>query len=266
MGKALGWQRMCDVYPYIDGQAFQDGLSRDNANHVSFDFNLCMKTPTYLAYWNYAWYVDMHCGGIESNGRQVKELVYYNKVIQGIEFYQSTFNGNFKGTITVDGKASTIALSTHFHDSAGNQGGWITWNVPIPTATEPSNISAGVSGITEETATIKGTITSKGNYATITRWTLEYGVNSYDEHTSNQDGDAKTRTWGLAGLIPDTTYKYRITVWNSAGYSKQTTGTFKTIEETIGYIITEDFTKQIKGWVIKPDGTKNKIKNIRKVV
>lgn len=266
MGKALGWQRMCDIYPYIDGQAFQDGLSRDNANHVTFSFNLCMKTPTYLAYWNYAWYVDMTCGNISSNNRLVKDQVYYNQVIQGQEFYQSVYNGNFTGTITVDGKATTIQLVTKFHDSAGNQGGHIAWYVPIPTATDPSNISVATSNITEETATIKGTITSKGNYATITRWRLEYGIDNVTENTQDQDGDALSRTWNLSNLTPDTTYKYRLTVWNSAGYSKQATGTFKTLEETIGYIITESSIKKIKGWVIKPDGTKSKIKNIRKVV
>lgn len=266
MGKALGWQRMCDLYPYIDGQTFQDGLSRDNANHVSFNFNLCLKTPTYGAYWNYAWFVDMGCGNIVSNNRKVKDLVYYNKVIQGIEYYQSAFNGNFTGTITVDGKATTIALNAKFHDSAGHQGGVKTWQVPIPTASAMSNISISATGITETEATIRGSITSKGNYATITQWRLEYGVNNYNEHTLNMNGDVSSRTWDISNLTPDTTYKYRITVWNSAGYSKQATGTFKTIEETIGYIITTSSTKKIKGWVIKPDGTKNKIKNVRKVV
>lgn len=265
MGRSLGWQRMCDIYPYIDGQAFQDGLSRDNANHVSFDFNLCMKTPTYLAYWNYTWYVDMACGNITANDRKVKDKVGYNQVIQGIEYYQSVFNGNFGGTITVDGKATVIPLRARFHDSAGNAGGWITWNVPIPTATSMSNISSSASNIMEETATIKASITSKGNYSTITRWRLEYGVSNYTEHTLDIDGDSNSRTWNLTGLTPDITYKYRITVWNSAGYTKQTTGSFKTIEETIGYIITTNSVKKIKGWVIKSDGTKKKIKNIRKV-
>lgn len=261
---SLGWQRMCNIYPYIEGQAFIDSISREG-NRVNYSINLCMKTDTYKAYWNYAWYVDMQVGGNVSNGRQVKPIHYgSNQIIQGKEFYQSTYNGNFNGSIDVSGRESQITLRAFFHDSFGNTGHNVYWSIGIPQATPITGQKSSVSAITPESATISSTIDRKGDYSSITRWRLEYGVDDYGTVLESGE-DTMAKSWDIAGLEPDTTYRYRVTVWNSAGYESKVENTFKTLEDTIGYIITQESTKLARVWIIKPDGTKKKVKEVRKV-
>lgn len=255
----LGWQRMCNIYPYIDGQAFSDSITR-TGNTINYSINLGLMTPTYKAYWNYAWYVDMQVGNNVSNGRQVKEMVYYNQIIQGNVYYQSTFNGNFTGSIGISGKEDHITLRAYFHDSFGNHGHNTYWNIPIPQATPIMGLESSVSDIQPDSATITAKINDKGSYATITRWRLECNGQTYDSDT-----DTMSTEWTLTDLEPDTSYDYKITVWNSTGYDSTYDGKFKTLEDIVGYIITPESTKEIKGWIIEPNGNKRKIKNIRKV-
>lgn len=263
---SLGWQRMCNIYPYVEGQAFSDSVSR-SGNRINYSINLCMTTKTYRAYWNYAWYVDMQIGSNVSNNRQVKAMHYgSNLVIQGQEFYQSVFNGNFNGYVDISGKESYITLRAFFHDSAGNNGDNVYWNIPIPAATPIIGLKSNVSNVETENATISASLDRKGDYSSITRWRLEYGVNDYSENIKESSEDSKTQSWNLTDLVSDTTYRYRVTVWNSAGYSSTTTGTFKTEEDKLGYIIKPESTKFLRAWIIKPDGTRKKVKAIRKVI
>lgn len=264
MGVALGWQRMYDSKPYISGMAWNDGVSR-SGNTVSYSINFCLKLESPTAYWDYLWYVDMQIGNNTSNGRKVKNSTASRQIIGGREYYQSTFNGNFTGSTTVSGKASSISLRVYFHDSIGNHGQSKYWNIPIPQATSMDNIIYSVSDIDTSTATINSRVTKTGDYSTITSWKLEYGIDSYSEHVITRSGNNLSQEWNLTDLIPNSLYSYRLTVENSAGYSKQATGTFRTLEEDIGAKITSDEQKSLIGYVITPDGRKRKIKEIRTV-
>lgn len=268
MGQALGWRRMAPQYPYVDGQAFLDGVSRNNSNGVWYSFNLCMHVPTYRGYWNYAWYVDMQVGNNVSNGRLVKARHYGSRLnIQGIDYYQSSYNGNFEGWVGVGGKDTTITLRATFHDSAGNWGNNEYWTVGIPTASAPSRVSLSTSNIATDSATLRGDITHRGNYTTITRWRLEWGkTNRFTNQLNYDNHDDMNHSWTISGLESDTTYLYRITVWNSAGYASYTDGTFKTLRDDIAYkVVSGEDPKLMYGWVIKPDGTRYKITKIRTV-
>lgn len=264
MGVALGWQRMYDSFPYITGQAFNDGISR-SGNRVNYSINFCLKLESPWAYWDYLWYVDMQIGNHVSDGRKVKNNTAPRRVIGGQEFYQSTFNGNFTGSIDVSGKASTITLRVYFHDSIGNHGQSKYWNIPIPRATSMDNIIHSVSGIDTSIATITSKVTKAGDYSTITSWKLEYGINNYNEHVINRVGNNLSQIWNLDNLVPNTLYKYRLTVTSSSDYSKQATGTFRTLEEDIGAKIVTDSKKSLIGYVITADGRKRKIKEIRRI-
>ena len=261
MGVGLGWQEMAPQIPYIDGEAYNDGISR-SGNNVSFSFNLKLRVRNANGYWNYGWLVDMQCGNIVSNNRRVKDYIYgYIQYIGGWEFWQSTYNGNFTGTITVGGKDSYITLSAQFHDEVGNWGERRYWNVGIPTATSMDNIKASVSNVTISEGTISGSITSKGSYSTITKWQI-----TCNNQTKTLDGDNMSFTATFDNLDSETTYPYTIQVWSSTGYTKTYSGSFKTKEDTIGYILNAgDPARLIAGWVIRPDGTKQKTRKIRTV-
>lgn len=265
MGVALGWQRMHNSNPYILGQAWNDKVTR-LGNTVSYSLNLSMKVGSVTGYWDYLWYVDMQIGSNTSSNRKVKNSTAWHQVIGGREFYQSTFNGNFTGTTTVSGKASSIRLRAQFHDSYGNRGPNVYWDVPIPAATSMDDIKKEISGVGSDIASISAKVTKTGNYSTITSWKLEYGVMNYSENVKTISGNNLSVNWSLENLLADTNYKYRITVINSSGYSKQVTGIFRTQEEVIGYRFTNnDRSDELVGWIIYPDGRKKKIKEIRRV-
>lgn len=244
MGVGLGWQRMHSSNPYISGQAWSDKVTR-SGNNVSYSLNLCMKVEKASGYWDYVWYVDMQVGSNTSNNRKVKNNTSWHQIIGGKEYYQSTFNGNFTGSVNVSGKATSIQLRAQFHDSNGNRGPNVYWNVPIPAATSMDDIKKEVSGVGSDIASISAKVTKTGNYSTITSWKLEYGVRNYSENVKTISGNNLSINWLLENLLADTNYKYRITVSNSSGYSKQATGAFRTEEEVIGYRVT-------KGELIEP--------------
>lgn len=264
MGVALGWQRMHNSVPYISGNAWNDGVSR-NGNTVSYSINLCMKVERPYGYWDYSWFVDMQIGSNVSNNRKVKGDTGWHKTIGGKEYYQSTYNGNFTGSTSVSGKATSIQLRAQFSDSHGNRGPNVYWNIPIPQASSMSNIASSVTNIETDRATINASINNKGNYSSITSWKLEYGINNYTEHTITASGDVMSKSWNLTDLLADTQYRYRVTVYSSSGYSKEYTGTFRTEEEIIAHKITETETLDLIGYVITPDGRQRKIKRIEKV-
>lgn len=264
MGVALGWQRMYTSKPYIAGMAWNDGVSRVG-NVVTYSINFCMKLESSTAYWDYVWYVDMEIGSNSSYGRKVKDNTSYHKVIGGREYYQSTFNGNFTGTLTVSGKATTIQLKARFTDSFGNIGPWCYWNVPIPSATSMDDIKSEVSDIDTDSATVSAAITKAGDYSTISSWKIDYGIDSYDENTNTKSVSDLSVDWALSNLTPNSDYRYKITVTSTSGYQKVYEGTFKTLEEAIGYRVTSSSQDELIGWIIYPDGSRNKIKEIRKV-
>lgn len=261
----LGWKRVAPQFPYVDGELWDDGVSR-TGNNVNFSFNLKLVLPTSQGYWNYAWYVDIECGNVKVQNKKVKNAVNRNIYITGVEYWYSSFNGNFTGQITVDGKASTIPVTVTFHDSAGNWGTPQTWNVPIPTASAMGDIKSSVSVTGPDTATIRGSVDTSGAYSAITKWQLNYGINSYSENEIVNEISSLSSTWNLTSLQPATYYKYKIQVLSNSGYSKTYTGNFRTEDSEIGRLIIDGQpTKILTGWIVQPEGTK-RIKEIRKIV
>lgn len=262
MGVALGWQRMCNYSPFVKGHPWVDSVVR-NGNTVSYSINFSMALEK-QGYWDYVWYVDMQIGNNTSTGRQVKGRTG-TAYIGGKEYYQSSFNSNFTGSTAVSGKATSVQLRARFTDSHGNIGPDCYWNVPIPAATSMDDIKATVSDIGTDTATISGAITKAGDYSTITSWKIEYGIDDYSENTNTKTTSDLSASWDLASLTPGVNYRYRITVASSSGYSKEYTGVFSTLEEDIGYKVTTGENLRLNGWIIFPDGTRKKLKEIRRV-
>lgn len=266
MGVGLGWKRVAPQFPYVDGEVWNDGISR-SGNKISFSFNVRLVLPTSYGYWNYAWYLNIKCGDVEVFDKKVKNLVYRNDFITGVEYWYSTFNGNFTGQITVDGRAQTVPVTVTFHDSNGNWGEPQTWYVPIPTASSMSAVKSTVSVTGPSTADISGWVNSNGAYSTITGWRLSYGINGYNENVLNNDSSALSSNWSLSNLQPATYYMYKIEVWNSAGYSQSYTGNFRTEDNVIGdLVVNGQPIKALTGWIIRPDGQIQRIKEVRKVV
>ena len=265
MGVALGWKEIAPQHPYIDGQLWNDSVTR-NGNTISFSFNLQAHVRLASGYWNYAWYIDFQCGNVTVRDKLIKSQIYRNDVIGGQDYWYSTNNGNFTGTITVDGQATTIPVQVLFHDSAGNWGNTQTWYVAIPTATPMSAIRSSVSNLEPESARINASVDYNGSYSTITGWKLQYGKDSYYEHTSSSSSSALSHSWNLSGLEPSTYYMYKVSVTNSAGFTQTYSGTFYTASSVIANLLVEGQpTKLVSGYIIRPSGQVQRIKEIRRL-
>lgn len=265
MGVGLGWKEMAPQFPYIDGEVWNDGITR-TGNTVSYSFNFKLQVREQYGYWNYAWFVNMSFGGKSVNDKKIKNRVYSNQVIGGTPYWYSNMNGgNFTGTVTVDGKTTSLPFKVKFYDDAGNQGPEVTWNVPIPAASSMSVIRGSSSVLGDDSVTIRGSVDSAGLYSTITKWELGYGKNSYTEHTLTKDTSALSASWTLSGLESATYYKYRLRVSSSSGYSQDYTGTFTTEDSIIGYLVQDGKSPiPLLGYVVSPDGNIKKLKEIRR--
>ena len=82
-------------------------------------------------------------------------------------------------------------------------------------------------GVTTEAATVRGDVDPGGDD---TAWHFEYGVGAYDRMVAGgtvAGASAQTVTRTLSGLLPGTTYQYRLVAQNAAG-TRATTGSFTT--------------------------------------
>ena len=261
MGVGLGWREMAPQFPYIDGQAFKDSLTRDNDNKLDFSFNLCMHVRTRNGWWDYGWFVNMECGSVVSNDRKVKDQVWYDQIIAGVDYYQSVFNGNFTGSTYVGGKDTYIPLKATFHDTAGNWGVQQVWNVEIPRASSMGSVRSSVSNVGTNGATISASVNSTGAYAKITRWEITCGG-----VTRSGTGNTLNFSATFDNLRADTNYRYRVKVWNSAGFEESAEGSFKTDVDIIGYIVVDGKpVRVLTGYVITKEGGAKRINRIRKV-
>lgn len=262
MGVSLGQKELAPQSPWIDGELYNDGVSR-SGNRVSYSFNLRAWVRSVTGYWNYAWYIDIQCGNNKVSNVKIKNLRYRNDIIGGISYwYSSGAGGNFTGTIDVAGNATTIPVTVTFHDSAGNWGNPQTWNVPIPTASSMGQIRATTSNITDNSVSIGASVDSSGAYASISKWTLNINGKTYSKDTSSM-----SVSWDINNLESGTYYSYIITVYNTAGYSKTYNGSFFTEDSILGYILKDGQpAKVITGYVIYPDGKTSKIQEVKKVI
>lgn len=267
MATALEWKELAPQLPYIDGQLIVDSISRDNYNNVTFSVNLKAHVRMATGYWNYAWFVNMQCGNIVWNDCKLKNRVNGGGVvIGGADYWFSTFNGNFKGTIKVNTFASSIPIKVTFHDDVGNWGATQTWNVSIPAPTNVSGVRASVSNITPNTATVTATVQDMGAYAVPQSWVLRYGKYSTNENTKTITSNVgKTYNFNLTGLEAGTNYQYRVTFTNSAGLANSSpTQFFTTEDDVIGYLVESGRTRALTGWIIYPDGQRKKISKVRR--
>lgn len=261
MGVSLGQKELAPQSPWIDGELYNDGVSR-SGNIVKYSLNLRAWVRSVTGYWNYAWYVDIQCGNNKVSNVKIKNLVYRNDIIGGISYwYSSMAGGNFTGSIQVSGTATTIPVTVTFHDSAGNWGNPQTWNVPIPTASAMSQISSKVSNITENSATIGASVDFSGAYSSISKWTL-----NINGRTLSSEVSTLSKTWNITGLESGTYYPYTVNVYNTSGYSRTYNGSFYTEDSVLGYIIRDGKpVKSITGFIISPDGRTKKITEVEKI-
>lgn len=261
MGYAAGSQNFSGGYtPYVDGTLWVDQISR-TGNSVYFSVNVSAHVVgSSQAYWNWPWYVDCICGPVVWRAAKLKPRT--NGPIAGIENWLSINAGdNFRGTVSVGGQDTSIVMSTTFDDGAGHRGPTRYWRISIPAATPMSDISASVSAIDTTSATITGSVAWKGDYSKITKWAI-----TCNGQTRTLSGDNMSYSVPFLNLEPDTNYNYKIQVWNSSGFTKTYSGSFKTKEDEIGYLVIEDQpVKVLTGWVITPDGKKSKIRRIATV-
>lgn len=261
MGVSLGQKELAPQSPWIDGELYNDGVTR-SGNTVSYSLNLRAWVRSVTGYWNYAWYIDISCGDNKVQNVKIKNQIYRNTIIGGVSYwYSSMAGGNFTGSIEVSGNATTIPVTVQFHDSAGNWGNPQTWNVPIPTASAMSNLNTQVKNITENSATIQASVDSSGAYSSISNWKL-----NFNGEVQSSSSSKLSKSWGLTELDSGSYYPYTVTVTNTAGYSKSSSGTFYTEDSALGYIMQNGQPAQvITGYVITPDGRNRKIQEIKKI-
>jgi hypothetical protein len=105
-------------------------------------------------------------------------------------------------------------------------------------ATAPGAATGGAAAITQQTATIKGSVNPHG---VPTAWFFRYGTSAaYGLRTPTADAGAGTKSVAVAapvaGLRPNTVYHYRLVAFSTAGTTRGADRTFKTrqIPTTLG--------------------------------
>jgi len=140
----------------------------------------------------------------------------------------------------------TIGVNQNYYNPSSQAGSVKLTVTDLPVPTAPSGVWASHSNVTRTSALLSGGYSSIGDYA-------EYAGYAWDWGTSTSYGQGGNE---LSGLTPNTTYYYKYTVQNTAGYSASATGSFKTLgnapsitgvvhsqtrtECTFSYIVTYD--------------------------
>ena len=123
--------------------------------------------------------------------------------------------------------ANTIRANWNAYDPEYFQAIVSTLYVPIPALGSPSG-GVSHSSIGVNSATITGSVSSWGSYATAGSQKIEYGTSTGYGTTVNSGSH------NLTGLSQNTTYYYRYTITNGQGLSSSYTGSFKTLAGTPG--------------------------------
>lgn len=259
-----------DWRPWIDGQIFKDALTRDRDNHISWQFNVALWVAENYAYWNYPWYFSWNLDGYTWYDILVKDWTSGN--ISWQWKYMTDVSSHFTGTKSVGGTQTWVPLTCWFHDNSGHWGPERYFNVGIPQATAPGSLTLGSSTSMDTdgniSAIIKANCGGTGAYAHYTQWRIQWGKSSYNENertVAASGWDNGSFTYTLNNLAEKTTYRYRITVWNSAGLTSSREGTFTTPEYISGNVITSEKESESEIWVVKPNGSKARVYEIERI-
>jgi hypothetical protein len=108
--------------------------------------------------------------------------------------------------------------------------GALSLTAPAVAATAPSAFTGSVSALGPTSASLNGTVNPNG---TATSWRFDYGTaSSYGTQTSSQSAGSGTSdssvSASLTGLLPGTTYHYRLEATSSAGTTDGSDGIFTT--------------------------------------
>ena len=236
-------------YPYVSNPAqgtyttCGSGTTIDNV--ISNNCTITGTTTTYdcsnvkVAYWGYDASNNRHvfrikkCSGYFNNNSSGRIIIRetsgdgiqctnYTINNSSTSYVTAYFNGTFYGT-----KSLLVFLTTtNYRAYAGYVTVTLQHGAPI-VGTSAAN------SITENTATLKGTVNPNG---LSTHYYFEYGTtSSYGNTTSSSSLSASyslsTVTKSISGLTPGTTYHYRLVAYNSDGTDYGQDKTFTTIED-----------------------------------
>ena len=107
----------------------------------------------------------------------------------------------------------------------------LTWNQPLPLSTLPTVVTVAASAITGTTATLNGTVNANNASTTVSfeyGLTVAYGTVVAGVPATVTGNTVTPSTAALAGLVPNTTYHYRINGVNAGGTVNGSDMTFTT--------------------------------------
>lgn len=265
MSYNLGWQRIYNGDPYVRATIWVDELWR-TGNRIHYTLNAAFAVEKGSGFWDFPWYADIQLGNNVWNNRLIKGSTAWRQVIGGRDFYLHERNGHFKGFIDVGGKEDTVVVRLYFRDANGHYGENRYYALGIPRATNPSSVTPKLSNLTTNSATIKGSITYRGDYSTVTKWLLQYKTNDSDEIKLSLDNqDILENTWEIKNLKPSTRYLYRISAFTSSGYHTYIDSSFYTKPKYIGHKVNEKETRKLSAYIIYPDGNIKRVTGIKEI-
>lgn len=167
-------------------------------------------------------------GSVDPNGKATKYFFKWGLT----EAYgeQTSSPPALEGNVAraVSARLSGLAPGTLYHyrlvaeNEAGRAEGIDRTFMTVSPPGSPTAVTGGVSGVTETTATLGGTVDPNGEH---TEFSFEWGTSSaYGELTEQlavpgEDRVAHAESATLEGLLPATTYHFRLVAHNASGAS-----------------------------------------------
>lgn len=181
-----------------------------NGTSVTVSFQLYAKNTGQVSYNDLCLWTNNNYWNVHAHGSAtVKNTNYF---AGGYDSY----------TFSLAANVSSASVSIGVNQTVWNPStpaGYVTLTFDgLPTASAPSGVSCKVNNITRTSATLAGSVSSWGSYASSSSSSYQWG-------TSTSYG--KTGA-SMTGLTPNTTYYYKYTATNNAGLSTAVTGNFKT--------------------------------------
>src|SRR5438094_9636260 len=108
--------------------------------------------------------------------------------------------------------------------------GFLSSACPVHAASAPVAVTGAVTTFSDPSATVTGTVNPNGQATT---WHFDYGTStSYGSTTPATSAGSGTTGTGISatitGLVPGTTYHYRLAATNASGTSNGADGAFTT--------------------------------------
>lgn len=213
-----------DTAGTLQGEVWGD-ISRTNNTVSITNIFVKQKANAGSVFDDWEWYGDCQVpsGSLVLNTAQTKGRTGSSNL--GGIWYQS---GSTSTSFGVSAGTSSINIQSRWKSLHwGTSSAYRQFSVGIPTVSAPSTPSVSSTNVTTNSGRVNWSVGSAGSNCTYSSTTVEWGLTT--GYGSSQGGLGQNSNLNITGLIPGTTYYYRVTAINGAGLTSSNTGSFQTV-------------------------------------